>query len=150
DPIAAPFFDMLGKQPCRDIHSAAGRIDYRELDRAGWKILGLELGEISLHITALGHGWGRQQSGKGNGKKCKSDCRVSHRVCSLGMGSRRNIKAMSPALHKSISAVAGRWMKIIAPCGDMANDWRNDCSSNGASTNAMINGARSYCSLCST
>jgi hypothetical protein len=40
----------------------------------------------------------------------------------LVFGSGRNINAMSPALHKSISSVAGRSMKIIAPCGDIAND----------------------------
>jgi hypothetical protein len=52
DPVTAPFFNVLGKQPRGDIHSAAGRIDYSELDRAGRKILWLELG-IRLGAIAL-------------------------------------------------------------------------------------------------
>ena len=111
------FSTCLASKPRRDVHAAAGRIDHRVFDRAGREVFGLELGEIGLRVTALGRG-GR---GKQGSKQRESDC-TFHEFPPVFFGLRRNIKATRTALATSISAVPGRWTKIIAPSGDIAKD----------------------------
>jgi hypothetical protein len=61
DPMIAPLLDVLGEQPGRDVHPAAGRVDHGVFDRGGGKVVGLEPDEFGFGVAALRRGGSDQQ-----------------------------------------------------------------------------------------
>src|SRR5262249_23296292 len=136
DAIAGPLLDVLGEQAPGDVHAAARGVNHGELDRLRREILRLELRELGLG--------GPLRERRRDEKSCNQcSCDVLHEPPPpVGLDLRRSMRAASTTLAASSAAVTGLCSRIIAPSGDMTSDWRSDCSSSGASTNAMTKGAR--------
>src|SRR5215470_16459374 len=142
DPVTAQVLDGCRQQPCADIHAATGRIHDGEFDWLSRKIFWLQFCEFRLRIALRPGGCGKQSNDQG-----VSNPGPFHDSPPSFLVRRRNIRYVSTALAASSTAATGRFNRIIAPSGDMTRDCRSDCSSRGASTNAMTKGARSYSSL---
>src|SRR5215475_2374310 len=135
DPVTAQVLDVFRQQSRADVHATTGRIHDGELVR-------LQFCKFRLRIALRAGRRGKQSNDQG-----VSNPGPFHDSPPSFLVRRRNIRYVSTALAVSSTAATGRFMRIIAPSGDMTRDCRSDCSRRGASTKAMTNGARSYSSL---